>query len=88
MSSNNDNLIKEVLDNSESKNWIDAVKEWEIIDCEEDENCSTYCICGKEGLRYLFTIKNTINNNELYPIGSSCIKKFGVEDLYSEASLW
>lgn len=88
MSSNNDNLIKEVLDNSESKNWIDAVKEWEIIDCEEDENCSTYCICGKEGLRYLFTIKNTMNNNELYPIGSSCIKKFGVEDLYFEASLW
>ena len=88
MSSNYDNLIKEVLDKSESKNWTDAVKEWEIIDCEEDEKCSTYCVCGKEGLRYLFTIRNTKNNNELHPIGSSCIKKFGVKDLYSEASLW
>ena len=60
MSSNYDNLIKEVLEKSESKNWTDAVKEWEIVDCEEDENRSNYCICGKEGLRYLFTIKNTI----------------------------
>ena len=88
MSSNYDNLIKEVLDKSESKNWTDAVKEWEIVDCEEDEKRSHYCICGKEGLRYLFTIKNTINNKELYPIGSSCIKKFGVDDLYAEATIW
>ena len=88
MSSNYDNLIKEVLEKSESKNWTDAVKEWEIVDCEEDETRSNYCICGKEGLRYLFTIKNTINNNELYPIGSSCIKKFGVDDLYAEATIW
>lgn len=88
MSSNYNNLIEKVIDKSESNNWNDAVKEWEIYDCVEDENHSTNCICGKEGLRYLFTIRNKINNNELFPIGSSCIKKFGVEDLYSEASIW
>ncbi len=88
MSSTYDNLFKEVLEKSESKNWKYAVNEWEICDCDEDETCSTQCICGKEGLRYLFTIRNIINNNKLYPIGSSCIKKFSVDDLYSEANLW
>lgn len=88
MSVNYDNLLKEVIDKSESKIWKDAVKEWEVYDCDEDKTCSTECVCGKEGLRYLFTIRNTVNGNELYPIGSSCIKKFGVDDLYAEATLW
>lgn len=74
-------LIKDVLDNSESEYWEDAVTEWEIVDVEEDERLEESCICGKEHLRYLFTIKNQLNGNELYPIGSSCIKKFEREDL-------
>lgn len=74
-------LIKDVLDNSESEYWEDAVTEWEIVDVEEDERLEESCICGKEHLRYLFTIQNQLNGNELYPIGSSCIKKFEREDL-------
>jgi len=27
------------------------------------------CICGKENIKYLFTIKNNINGNSVYPIG-------------------
>ena len=81
-------LFKEVIDASESKEWAKAVQEWEVYDCDEDETCSTNCICGKEGLRYLFTIYNEINGNKLFPIGSSCIKKFGVSELYENASLW
>jgi hypothetical protein len=88
MSINYNNLIESVLEKSESKNWKDAVREWEIYDCEEDEECITSCICGKEGLRYLFTIRNLINGNFLFPIGSSCIKKFEIEELYIEASYW
>ena len=61
--------------------------EWEIVDCEEDDTNSKSCICGKENLYYLFTIRNTINGNTLYPIGSSCIKKFGRTDLNDEASV-
>ena len=30
-------LIKDVMDNSESEYWEDAVTEWEIVDVEEDE---------------------------------------------------
>lgn len=83
-----ENLIQTVIDNSESKEWNQAVLEWEVYDCEEDEECSTFCICGKEGLRYAFTIRNKYNGNLLYPIGSTCIKKFGVSELYDDADVW
>lgn len=83
-----DNLMQSVLNNSESKEWDFAVREWEIYDCDEDDECATVCICGKEGLRYAFTIKNKYNGNLLYPIGSTCIKKFGVRELYDDADVW
>jgi len=35
----------------------------------------------------LYTIRNKFNNKTLYPIGSSCIKKFGREDLSSIAGI-
>lgn len=76
-----ENLIKQVIDKSFCKNWKEAVLEWEIIDCFEDESLQSSCICGKENIKYLFTIKNTINKNLLYPIGSSCIKKFERNEL-------
>lgn len=81
------NLIRRVLDSSVSNIWDEAVSEWYIADCEEDETLDASCICGKENLRYLFTIRNDINGNELFPIGSSCIKKFGRNDLNNEADI-
>ncbi|GLB26591.1 hypothetical protein LXJ15735_28320 [Lacrimispora xylanolytica] len=78
-----DSLIMTVIDNSISNNWEDAVLEWEVYDCEEDSLNETSCICGKENLKYLYTIRNKLNNKLLYPIGSSCIKKFGRQDLNS-----
>ena len=81
MSKYSDNLFGTVLNASESKVWEQAVTEWEIVDWEEDYFCESSCICGKEEIKYLFTIKNRINGNELYPIGSSCIKKFERNDM-------
>ena len=75
------NLIKQVVDNSEGTTWQDTVQEWEVTDCEEDEELTSSCVCGKENLRYLFTIQNIVNGNTLYPIGSSCIRKFERNDL-------
>ena len=75
------NLVKTVIERSLSKSWDAAVLEWEIDDVIEDENNDSSCICGKENIRYLFTIKNINNQNKLFPIGSSCIKKFDREDL-------
>ncbi|MCD5113361.1 MULTISPECIES: hypothetical protein [Enterococcus] len=81
------NLIKQVLESSESDTWKSAVTEWEIYDVEEDEKQLESCICGKENLRYLYTIRNKLNDNQLYPIGSQCIKKFNQEDLTDEINV-
>lgn len=87
MSSYSQNLLRRVIELSESNYWEDAVTEWEIIDCYEDETLSESCICGKERLKYLFTIQNTLNQNTLYPIGSSCINKFNRTDLNEQADI-
>lgn len=82
------NLIKTVLDASESKSWQSAVKEWIIFDCEEDEFLGASCVCGKERLRYLYTIKNIKKNNTIFPIGSTCIEKFDRDDFEFELSVY
>lgn len=80
-------LVETVLRYSDAAEWSAAVLEWCIDDVEEDETQQESCICGKENLRYLFTIRNTINGNTLYPIGSSCIKKFDRSDLDDEVAV-
>ncbi len=87
MSIYSENLIQAVIDNSNSNKWYDAVLEWDIEDCIEDETCSGTCVCGKFGLRYLYTILNERNGNILYPIGSCCIQKFNRADLDEEISV-
>lgn len=54
--------------------------EWMVIQCRYDEEDET-CMCGKEGIHYINTLRNYYNNNLLYPIGSICVKRFGFEDL-------
>ena len=78
-------LIKRVIELSRGNDWETAVTEWEIVDCEEDDTLSESCVCGKEHLYYLFTIENVVTGKTLFPIGSSCIKKFGRDDLDDEA---
>lgn len=82
-----ENLIKTVVENSVAKNWESAVLEWGIEDCLEDETCSESFVCGKFGLRYLYTILNCRNGIALYPIGSCCIQKFNRNDLDEEISV-
>lgn len=82
-----ENLIVPIIDASEASTWEEAVLEWEICDCEEDESAQTSCMCGHEGIRYLFQIHNKINGNTFGPIGSECIKKFGRSDLSSKVDL-
>lgn len=74
-------LLEIVIGNSEQKYWEMAVLEWEIYDVEEDKNSASTCICGKENIKYLFTIHNEKNGNILKPIGSSCINKFKRKEL-------
>ena len=51
-------LLKQVMDNSEATDWDNAVLEWDITAWDEDDELKTSCLCGKENLRYLFTITN------------------------------
>lgn len=81
------NLIRRVLDASEADNWEEAIHEWMIFDCEEDETRSSACICGKEKIRFLYTIRNYRTGQMLYPIGSSCIRKFERDDLEEEIAI-
>ena len=88
MSTYADNFIKKILHNSfNSDSWESAVQEWNITDVIEDDNMLSSCICGKEHLRYLYTITNILNGKILYPIGSKCIKKFERPDLNEHISI-
>ena len=81
------NLIEPIVRASVSDRWETAVLEWDICDCEEDESAETNCMCGHEGIRYLFYIRNRNNGTTFGPIGSECIKKFGRKDLSSEVDV-
>ena len=83
-----DKLANEVFAKSESKSWRSCVVEWEIAYCDEDEEANGMCVCGQEGLRYMYAIRNCLNGNEIYPIGSECIKKFEDTELNDEAKCW
>lgn len=80
-------LIDVICKNSESNSWEDAVKEWDIVGFDVDEDCSSKCVCGKEDIKYLFKIQNHLNNVILDPIGSKCIKKFCRKDLSDEVDV-
>lgn len=70
-----------VLDASRASRWARAVEEWQVIGLEEDPQAEGICVCGKTGLVYLFTIRNHLNQHTLFPIGSSCVNLFEVEEL-------
>lgn len=65
-----DNLIGTVIGLSVADDWEGARREWRIVGCEVDETHSATCVCGKEGLRYVYTIANTETGETLSPIGS------------------
>ena len=83
-----DNLIGTVIGLSVADDWEGARREWEIVGCEVDETHSATCVCGKEGLRYVYTIANTETGETLSPIWSSCIKKFEQSDMDEELAGW
>lgn len=80
-------FIRKIIDESEANVWDSAVFEWEIVECKEDRSANSSCICGKKHIRYLYTIRNKLNGNELEPIGSKCIEKFDRQDFDEKIDL-
>jgi hypothetical protein len=78
-------LSTPVFANSEEKNdFLKAAQEWSMVghDVVPDETC----ICGKKHLSLVFRLRNHLNGNTLYPVGSKCIHKFGRVDLVQAAA--
>jgi hypothetical protein len=54
-----------------------------IEPCVDSHVCTT-CKCTKQHLKWLFRIVNKLNGNELFPIGSECIKRFGNQEMINQ----
>lgn len=74
MKRKNSPLIAEILNNSSSKNWDEAVKEWDHIDVYEADEPET-CLCGHYPITEVCVIKNRITQ-DVENVGNCCVKKF------------
>ena len=87
MSYHHQTFVNTIVDSSKSMYFKKAILEWDITDWFDSRQNTRQCICGKQNIRYLYTIKNKINQKSLDPVGSSCIKKFEREDLNEKINL-
>lgn len=81
-------LTRAVIAASVAHEWRAAVMEWEVTELVEDPAASGECVCGQQELVLLFTISNSRNGAQLYPIGSKCVQKFGRADLNRQVTLY
>lgn len=80
------NLPQEVLRRSHSEYFKEVAQERDITGKAEEDQASSYCVCGKHCLRYLFEITNRETGETLYPIGSTCIDQFERKELTQEVA--
>lgn len=80
-----ENLKAAVLPHCDSKSWKEACEEWRPDRFDEDEDCATDCVCGKDHIRYIHYIKHKRTGYELGPIGSECIHKFESDEFIRRA---
>ena len=80
------NLVKMVINSSESDEWDTAKTEWVPrritsfdVPCQSENDYT--CMCGHPHIVKLFRITNIHNGTELKPIGSECIKRFGTDNM-------
>ncbi|KTR74568.1 hypothetical protein NS234_18840 [Microbacterium oxydans] len=81
-------LTSAVIAASVANKWAAAVLEWDVTELEEDPTGSGECVCGHQELVLLFTVTNKHNGAKLYPIGSTCVQKFGRTDLNRQVTLY
>ncbi|MEV8136806.1 hypothetical protein [Microbacterium aurantiacum] len=82
MSTHNfETLSRAIIASSAATTWARAVEEWQVVGMVQDPSESGVCVCGKTGLVYLYTIHNARTSSTLFPIGSSCVELFEVEEL-------
>ena len=57
------NLINKVLEKSESDNWEEASKEWQLEKSYICKECIETCVCGKTGIKDISILRNIHNGN-------------------------
>lgn len=70
------NAKENLLPLSDSNEFMAAKQEWIYVGLTDNEDANFTCeLCGHPEIRYEYTIKNKLNQNEMI-VGSSCILKF------------
>lgn len=72
------------VDLSEGESWAQAKSEWRVLYEDDAGGPTETCVCDYEGLRYLNMVGNRITGARLYPVGSSCVERFGVDRIAEE----
>lgn len=80
----NKNFLHPIICSSVSEEWKQAAQEWKVTNYKRVEE--DICICGKEEIKDIYKIRNRLNGNELYPIGSRCINKFKSKKMNEDVS--
>lgn len=70
-------LIEEIIKLSDSKNWNDAVSEWQFYQLSIVPNST--CLCEHYPIKELCHIRNLKNGNDTI-VGNCCIRKFMGDD--------
>lgn len=77
-----ENFIKGLIENSEHKNWDEAIKEWILENIFFE---ASNCLCGHDILENC-VIRNKLNNKEII-VGNCCINKIPSYSEYNHMSL-
>ena len=80
-------LAYEIIKKSESKEWKEAVKEWEVDASYRTSEVRATCICGKEKIKNKYKLVNKNNGKYIYPVSKKCIKRLGRDELNREVNI-
>jgi hypothetical protein len=80
-------LKRVIEDNSVAAHFSVAVHEWAVVSVEEHPDSQGECLCGQQNLLYMYTIRNSRNQETLTYIGSKCVEHFERADLNAQVSV-
>lgn len=73
-------LQRQIVDNSNANNWLEAKLEWSYENSYDEHN--SHCLCGKS-ITEVCVIKNTLNSNRL-EVGNVCVDKIGHKNVSAD----
>ena len=71
---NREQLESEIIDRSESGNWDEARREWDLETIYDDDELGR-CLCGHYPIKERCVLRNNINQKEV-TVGNICVHQF------------